>query len=185
MRERVTTRLLVAVVCAGSFVAGCTSSTNDRPTEITATTTTTTETALAPVRPECVDVADKANELLSRVVQLADGASTAQQVRAATEGLSDSVAEAKSAVGPDAVADLDRAGQAIGRVHDALATRPVDTAGLQTAANDVLASLGDPAAVCTPGSAATSTEDPAGTGGTPPTPSPNSDPSTPTLDPTY
>jgi hypothetical protein len=84
-------------------------------------------------------------------------------------------------VGPDAAADLDEAGQALGRVRSALATRPVDTAGLQTAANDLLTSLGDAAAVCTPGSAATSTEDSTGTGGTPPT----SDLSTPTLDPTY
>jgi hypothetical protein len=174
-------RLLVAVVCAGAFVAGCTSSANDRPsTEITATTTK--PAAPASVRSECVDVADKANELLSRVVRLANGGSTAQQVRAAADDLSDSVAAAKSAVGPEAAADLDGAGQALDRVRGALATRPVDTTGLQTAANDLLTSLGDAAAVCTPDSA-TSTEDPTGTGGTPPTPNPDLD--TPTLDPTY
>jgi hypothetical protein len=180
----VITRLVVAAVCAGSFVAGCTSSANDRPSAET-TATTTGPAAPASVRPECVDVADKANELLSRVVRLANGGSTAQQVRAAADGLSDSVDEAKSAVGPEAAADLDGAGQALGRVRNALATRPVDTAGLRTAANDLLTSLGDAAAVCTPGAAATSTEDSTGTGGTPPTPSPNPDLRTPTLDPTY
>lgn len=182
MRERLTTRLLVAVVCAGSFVAGCTSSANDRPSTEIMTTTPTEPAAAAPIRSECVDVADKANELLSRVVQLADGGSTAQQVRAAADGLADSVAAAKSTVASDAAADLDGAGQALGQVRDALAARPVDTAGLQTAANDLLTSLGDPTAVCTPASEG-STEDSTGTGGTPPTPPP--DLPTPTLDPTY
>ncbi|MGH3876555.1 MAG: hypothetical protein ACRDSK_05890 [Actinophytocola sp.] len=176
-----TSRLLVAVLCAGLFLAGCTSSANDRPNK---ETTATEHAAPVTVRPECVDVADKANEFLSRVVRLADGDSTARQLRAAADGLSDSFDEVKAAVGPDAAADLDEAGQALARARDALAARPVDTAGLRTAANDLLTSLGDAAAVCTPDSTTTSTEDPTGTGTTP-APSTNPDLSTPTLDPTY
>jgi hypothetical protein len=182
MRER----LLVAVVCAG-LVVGCASSANDRPsTETTTTTTTptTTEPAAVPVsvRPECVDVADKANEFLSRVVRLTNGDATARQARAAADGLSSSFDAARAVVGADAAADLAEAGQALGRARDALAARPVDTAGLRTAATALLTTLGDAAAVCTPDPAARSTEDPTGTT---PTPSRHPDLRTPTLDPTY
>jgi hypothetical protein len=181
-------RLLVSVVCTGLIVAGCTFVTNDRPsTDTTATNTATSASAKpatpAPVRPVCVDVADKANEFLSQVVRLANGDSTPQRVRAAAAGLSDSVDDAKAAVGPDAAAELDEAGQVLGRARDVLATRPVDTAGLRTAANDLLTSLGDAAAVCTP-DAASSTEDPADPG-TDRTRKPTADLPTPTLDPTY
>jgi hypothetical protein len=180
-------RLLVAVVCTALIVAGCTSSANDRPSKDSAATTTATSAtaaAPAPVRSECVDVADKANEFLSQVVRLANGDSTPQRVRAAADGLSDSVDDAKAAVGPDAAAELDKAGQAVGRARDVLATRPVDTAGLQTAANELLTSIGDAAAVCTPEAAAPSTEEP-GDPGTGPARTRTVDLPTPTLDPTY
>ena len=185
MRER----LLVAVICPGLLVAGCSTATDPRAeTTVTATTTTVPgkPAAPAPVRQECVDVADKANEFLSQVVRLADGDSSTQRVRAAADGLSDSLGEARAAVGADAAADLDDAGRALGRARAVLAARPVDTAGLRTAANDLLTSLGDAAAVCTPDAVATSTEESKGAGtGIPPAPSTNVDHGTPTLDPTY
>jgi hypothetical protein len=151
--NRVTVRHLAALLCAALALAGCTSATNDQPSRPTTTTTTTTETSTsASVRPECVAVADQAQALLTAVARLATGQSTVDQVRAAAGELSDAFDDAKAALGPDARAQLDEAGQALRQVQDALAAQPVDTTALRTAAARLFAALGDAATVCSTGS---------------------------------
>jgi hypothetical protein len=152
--NRVTVRHLAALLCAALALAGCTSATNDQPSRpTTSTTTATTEPPTsASVRPECVAVADQAQALLTAVARLATGQSTVDQVRAAAGELSDAFDDAKAALGPDARAQLDEAGQALRQVQDALAAQPVDTTALRTAAARLFAALGDAATVCSTGS---------------------------------
>ncbi len=77
-------------------------------------------------------------------------------MRTAAGELSDSFAAARAAVGADVDADLDGAEQALRRVQDALAAQPVDTQALRKAASDLVALLGDAAAICATGGAPTS-----------------------------
>jgi hypothetical protein len=151
--NRVTVRHLTVVLCAALALAGCTSATNDQPSQQTTTTTTTTEPSTsASVRPECLAVAGKAQALLTAVGRLATGNATVDQVRAAAGELSDAFDDAKAAVGPDTQTQLDEAGKALQDVQDALAAQPVDTAGLRTAAARLVATLGDAATICSPSS---------------------------------
>lgn len=154
--NRVTTRHLAAVLCAVLALAGCTSATNDQPSEQTTTTTTETTATPSPGN-ECADVADKARALLTEVGQLTTGGATDGDVRAAASELSDSFDAAKATLGPDVAAQLDQAEQALQQVQDALGAQPVDTAALRRAASDLVADLGDAATVCSPDSSTTST----------------------------
>lgn len=149
--NRVTARQLAVVLGAALALAGCTSTTNNEPNQQT-TTTTTEPTTSASIREECVDVADKARAMLTEVGRLATGDSTVGQVRTAATELSGAFDDARAALGPEAQADLDQAGQALQRAKDALTTQPVDTAALRAAARDVAAVLGNAAAVCAPSS---------------------------------
>ena len=157
-------RHLASLLCAVLALAGCTSSTNARsgPSTTTTTTTTTTTSSSSPavslsIRPECLDVADKAKDLLTAAGRLATGNATVAKVRAAAGELSTSFEAAKQAIGPDASAHLDDAQQALRRVREALSSDPVDTGALRTASGDVVAALGEAATVCAPGSSTTST----------------------------
>jgi hypothetical protein len=153
--NRVIARHVALVFCAVLALAGCTSATNDRPSR---ETTTTEPSTTVSIRPECVDVADKARALLTEVGRLTTREATADQVRAAAGKLSGAVDDAKATVGPDAGARLDEAGQTLRRVQDALTAQPIDTAALRAAASDLVAALGDAAAFCAPSSSTTATE---------------------------
>lgn len=151
---------LPVLLCAALVVAGCTSATNDQSSGVGTTTTTTARSDPATtgsLRAECVDVADKAADLLAVVGRLATGEATVEQVRAATAALSESFDEAATAAGPEARAHLDEAGKALNRVEDALLAQPIDTAALRAAAGDLVTALGDAAGLCTPDSATSST----------------------------
>jgi hypothetical protein len=158
-------RLFAPLLCAVLALAGCTSSTNaqnGQESSTTATTTTTSTSTSGPtvslsIRPECLDVANKAKDLLTVAGRLATGNATADQVRAAAGELSTSFEAAKEAIGPEERAHLDNAGKALQRARDALSVQPIDKGALQTAAGDVVAALGDAAAVCAPGSSTSST----------------------------
>jgi hypothetical protein len=139
----------VVALCAASVLAGCT--TSDQPGQETSTRRTTTTTTVS-VQDVCLDVADKARVLIEEVGGLATGGATIEQVRAAVGELSGAFDDAVATLGPDARADLDQAGQALERVRDAVTAQPVDTAGLRAATTDLVAALGDVAAVCAPGS---------------------------------
>jgi hypothetical protein len=156
--NRMIARHVALVFCAALALAGCTSATNDRPSRETTTTTTTEPPTTVSIRPECVDVADKARALLTEVGRLTTREATADQVRAAAGELSGAVDDAKATAGPVARARLDEAGQALRRVQDALTAQPIDTAGLRAAASDLVAALGDAAAFCAPSSSTTATE---------------------------
>jgi outer membrane protein OmpA-like peptidoglycan-associated protein len=150
----VTTRPLAIVLCAVLVVAGCTSADSDQPGQ---QTTTTSASPSASLRSECRDVADDARALLTEVGRLATRDATVDDVRTAASALATSFDDAKSALGPGARAQLDQAGQALQRVQDALSTQPVNTAELRRAARDVVAALGDAAAVCSGSSSTTGT----------------------------
>jgi len=152
--NHVTPRHLVVAValCAAPILAGC--STGDQSGQETSTTPTTTTVSVQDV---CLDVADQARVLVEAVGGLATGDATTEQVAAAADELSGAFDDAVAALGPDARADLDLAGQALARMRDAVTAQPVDTAGLRAATTDLVAALGDAAAVCSPGS---STEPP-------------------------
>lgn len=156
----VTARPLAAVLCVVLALAGCTSGSNDQAGQpTTTTTTTTTETTTSPsLRPECADLAEKGQALVTEVGRLATRDATVADVKAAADALAISFDEARASLGPDAQADLDQAGQALQRVQDALAAQPVDTAGLRRAAADLFTSLGDVATVCAAGSATPTTD---------------------------
>jgi outer membrane protein OmpA-like peptidoglycan-associated protein len=140
-------RLAVVVVLA---VAACAPATENRPSQTTATTTTATTTAAAAsLSPACGDVVDKAQALLTAVGRYASGKAAAEQVRSAADELSDSFDQAKTELGPDAQAALDKAGRALRDVLDVLSTQPVDTNRLRTAAGQVVTALGEAATVCT------------------------------------
>ncbi|MBP2328614.1 hypothetical protein JOF56_008999 [Kibdelosporangium banguiense] len=145
------------VFCAALALTGCTSATNDQPSQKTTTTTTTGPATTVSIRPECVNVADKAHALLTQIGRLTTGDATPDQVRAAAGELSDAFDDAKATVGPDTRAHLDKAGQALRRVQDALNAQPIDTASLRAATNDLVAALGDVAAICAPSSSTTAT----------------------------
>jgi hypothetical protein len=162
-----TARHVALVLCAALALAGCTPSTNDEPSQEPTTTTTTTDpSTTVSLRPECVEVADAARVLFGEIGRLATGNATVEDVRAAAGDVSDAFDAVKASAGPDAGADLDAAGQALDRVQDALTAEPVDNAGLRAAASDLVAALGDAAAVCAPGSSSTGTPSEPGTGTT-------------------
>lgn len=151
---RVRRLVLVATLCALPAFVGCTATgeqAGPQNTESTQTTSTSSPATTVSLRGECLDVADKARVLLTEAGRLATGDGTIEQVRAAAGGLSDSFEDARTALGPDAEADLDTAGQALQRVQDVLTTQPVDNAELRAAANDFVAALTNAAAVCAPG----------------------------------
>ncbi|HEY7592227.1 MAG TPA: hypothetical protein VH969_03670 [Actinophytocola sp.] len=159
--------LTVVLCCAALALAGCTSAANDQAGQETTTTTTPTTTETSPsLRPECADVADAAQALVTEVGKLATQDATVGDVKAAADDLSQSFADARGSLGPEAQAHLDEAGQALQRVQDALGAQPVNKAGLRQAATDLLASLGDAATVCAAGSATTTPTDTTGTTGT-------------------
>jgi hypothetical protein len=151
---------LPVLLCAVLVVAGCTSATNDQSGGVNTTTTTTARSEPATtgsLRAECVDVADKATDLLAVVGRLATGEATVEQVRAATADLAESFDEAATAAGPEARAHLDEAGKALNRVEDALLAQPIDTAALRAAAGDLVTALGNAAGLCTPDSTTSTT----------------------------
>jgi len=152
-------RVTAAVLLVGLALAGCTPADDQAGQETTTTTTTTTtEPTTSPsLREECVEVADRGQVLLTEVGRLTTGEATVADVRAAADSLSDAFDSAKAALGPDAQADLDRAGQALQRVLDVLSARPVDNDALRRAASDLVAAAGDAAAVCTPSESTTGT----------------------------
>jgi ABC-type sugar transport system substrate-binding protein len=156
--NQVTARHLAVVLAAAFVLAGCTSGTNDQPSQETTTTTTETETETGPSpNPACEDVADKGRALLTEVGRFATRDATVGDVQAAAGELSDAFDEAKATLGPDTRAQLDQVGQALQRVQDALATQPVDTAALRRATSDLVAAASDAATLCTPGSAGETT----------------------------
>jgi hypothetical protein len=161
--NRVTARHLAPVLLAAAALAlaGCSSATNDQPSQ--ETTTTTTETATSPaLRPECEQVADKGRDLLAEVGRFTTQDATVADVQAAAAELSDAFDNAKAALGPEAQGKLDNAEQVLAQVQDALAAQPVDTAALRRAAADLVATAGDAATLCSPSSAtgeATTTDD--------------------------
>ncbi len=160
----------LALVCGMTLVlAGCTSSGGDQPSEPPTPTTTTTETTTVPVRQECADVADTASALVTAAGRLVTGDATVEQVRTAAGELSDALDAARAAARPEVGANLDAAGQALQRMRDALGAQPLDRAGLRTAARDLLDSLGDAAAICSPASPTVSSTEPTATGTTAPT----------------
>ena len=151
--NRVTARHLTVVLCAALFLAGCSSATNDQPSQETTTTTTTTETAESPaLRPECEAVADKGRILLAEVGKFATQDATVGDVQAAASALSDAFDDAKAALGPEAQGKLDQAEQALKQVQDALSAQPVDTAALRLAASSLVAAAGNAATLCSPSS---------------------------------
>lgn len=154
----VTARPLTAVLCCAALaLAGCTSATNDQASPETTTTTTTTEASpTTSLRPECADVADAVQALVTEVGRFATGGATAADVKAAADALSTAFGDARDTLGPEAQANLDQAGQSLQRIQDALAAQPVDRAELRQAASELFASLGDAAAVCAAGSATSS-----------------------------
>lgn len=157
--NRVTARHLAVVLCAALFLAGCSSATNDQPSQETTTATTTTETAESPaLRPECEAVADKGRALLAEVGKLATQDATVGDVQAAASALSDAFDDAKAALGPEAQGRLDQAEQALKQVQDALSAQPVDTAALRLAASSLVAAAGDAATLCSPSSSTTGTD---------------------------
>jgi len=154
--NRVTARQLAIVAFAALALAGCSSATNDQPSQETTTTTTTTETASSPaLRPECEAVADKGRVLLAEVGKLTTRDATVADVQAAAAELSDAFDDAKAVLGPEAQGKLDQAEQALRGVTDALAAQPVDTAALRLAASSLVAAAGDAATLCSPSSATT------------------------------
>ena len=152
--NRVTARHLAPVLLAAAALAlaGCTSATNDQPSQETTTTTTQTETSPA-LRPECEAVADKGRDLLAEVGKFTTQDATLGDVQAAAAALSDAFDNAKAALGPEAQGKLDNAEQVLQQVQDALAAQPVDTAALRRAAADLVAAAGDAATLCSPSSA--------------------------------
>ena len=144
--------VLVVLVGMMLLVAACTPA-GDPPAEPAGTTTTATATT-ATARPECRQVADDLRALATAVRGLATGETTVDDVRSAANSLAASFDEARSAVGPDARASLDQAGQALEQLQAALGTRPLDTGALRQAADDLTTALGGAVAVCA-GSSAT------------------------------
>lgn len=154
----VTARLL-SVLCAVLVVAGCSSGTNDQADQQTTTTTTTTTESSASLQPECRDMVDDAQALLTEVGKLATREATVEDVRTAADTLATSFDNAKTALGPEAQAQLDQAGQALQRIQDALGAQPVDAGELRGGASDLVAALGDAATVCSGNSTETSDTD--------------------------
>jgi ElaB/YqjD/DUF883 family membrane-anchored ribosome-binding protein len=157
--------VLCAVLAPALVLAGCTSGSNDQAATTTPTTTTTTTPTTAPatsepIRTECQTVADDARALLTEVGRLATRDATVVDVQAAADTLRDSLDQARSTLGPDARAQLDKADQALRQVQDALSASPVDTAALRDGARDLVSALGDAAAICTAGGTATDTSTP-------------------------
>lgn len=143
----------VVVLGVTLVLAGCTSGTDDQAAQLTTTTTAAPTTTSEPVRAECADVADAARGLATEVGRLTTGGATVDAVRTSASELADALAAARATLAADAQADLDRAGQALERIQDALAAQPVDTAALRTATAELVAALGDAADVCAAGSA--------------------------------
>jgi outer membrane protein OmpA-like peptidoglycan-associated protein len=152
----VTLRSLTAMLCVVLVVAGCSSADNDQAGQQTAPATTTqapeTTTSLSA---ECEGVVDDAQALLTEVGRFTTREATIDDVRTAASQLAASFDAAKTAIGPEAQADLDQAGQALQRIEDALNANPVDAAALRQAAGDFVAELGDAAAVCAGGAGPT------------------------------
>lgn len=157
--NRVTARHITIALLAALALAGCSSATNDQPSQETTTTTTTTETSSSSLNPACEDVADKGRALIAEIGRFATRDATVADVQAAAAALSDAFGDAKATLAPDAQAQLDRAEQALKQVQDALAAQPVDTAALRAAAGELVAAAGDAATLCTPGSSTTGTAD--------------------------
>jgi hypothetical protein len=151
----VTTKLIL-MLCALAL-AGCSSTTNGGSSQETASTTGPETSTTTSIRSECADLADEARGLATEVGRLVSGEAGVDDVRAAANELSGALEDAKATVGPDARAHLDEAGVALQQAQDALNAQPIDGAALRAAANDLVTSLGDAVAICSPESATDST----------------------------
>jgi hypothetical protein len=146
-------RLLPPLLCAALALTACTQANDQSAGQTSSSSSTTSESVVA----ACADVADKAGVLLAAIGRLATGNATTGEVGTAAGELSAVFDDALTAVGPDARADLEDAGEALGRIVNVLSTQPIDTAALRTAANELLTELGEAADVCTPDSTTVST----------------------------
>jgi hypothetical protein len=114
---------------------------------------TTSAPGTSPRVPECTAVATSAGNLATQVGQFLAGDATANEVRAALQDVTDSLAEAKAVVGADTRARLDDAEAALQRAQTALNAQPVDLAELRAAAKDAVDALLDVVSICAPSSA--------------------------------
>jgi hypothetical protein len=161
-------RLVPPLLCAALALTACTPANNQSAGETTSSSSVTSESVVA----ACADVADKAGVLLAAIGRLATGNATTGEVGTAAGELSAAFDDALTEVGPDARADLEDAGEALGRIENVLTTQPIDTAALRTAADELLIELGNAADVCTPDSTTvttTSTDEPTSTTSSVPT----------------
>lgn len=99
-------------------------------------------------RPECANLVASGQALAASVAQLIDGSGSRDQVRTAAAQMSSAIDSAQHTVGADVSARLTDAKAALQRVVDAAGAQPPDTAGMRTAANDLVTSLHAAAASC-------------------------------------
>lgn len=146
-------RLVPPLLCTALALTACTPANNQSAGETTSSSSVTSESVVT----ACADVADKAGVLFAAIGRLATGNATTGEVGTAAGELSAAFDDALTEVGPDARADLEDAGEALGRIENVLTTQPIDTAALRTAADELLTELGNAADVCTPDSTTVTT----------------------------
>ncbi|MFI5613983.1 hypothetical protein [Amycolatopsis sp. NPDC051903] len=137
----------IAVACGGG-------QSGQTPTPAPAPTASPTT---GPTGADCAAVSTAARNLTSQVQALVAGQTSREQVAAAGRDLASALDSARNTLGPNARADLDAAGTAVGQLQTALTTQPLDTAAVRSAAGQVASSIRAALNVCGGSTSTTST----------------------------